>query len=89
MPAQQARQYAIDAGETVNEATAILPAKEFINKYGASERLAAVDAMADSLNHRFSHLHGAIAYIKRNGLQKSLDIYLENPHRFMQQLTKV
>ncbi len=89
LPEGEAQQYAIDAGETINEATSILLAKEFIRKYGASERLAMIDAMANNLNHRFNYLHGAIAYIKRNGVQKSLDIYLENPRRFLEQLSKV
>ncbi|WP_455208013.1 hypothetical protein [Kaarinaea lacus] len=88
LPEQQAHQYAVDAGETINEATAILLAKEYISKYGASERITTIDAMANNLNGRFNQLHGAINFIKRNGVQKSLDIYLENPGRFMQQIAR-
>jgi len=89
LPEDLAHRYALDAGETINEATAIFLAKEYIARYGASERMPTINAMADNLNGRFNYLNGAIAYINRNGLQKSVDTYLESPGRFMQQIIKV
>ncbi|WP_455366923.1 hypothetical protein [Kaarinaea lacus] len=89
LPEEQAQRYALDAGETINEATAIIMASQYIKDYGASERLPIINDMANSLNHRFNHLNGAMAYINRNGLQKSVDTYLENPGRFMQQIVNV
>ncbi|MEJ2179940.1 MAG: hypothetical protein P8Y28_05730 [Gammaproteobacteria bacterium] len=80
---QEAQQSALDAGETINEATAIVLAREYIEKYGASERIVTIDNMARSLNSRFEDLNGAIAYINQNGLQKSLDTYLDNPGKYM------
>ena len=85
----KARQEAIDAGETINEATAILLAKEYINKYGSSERIVTINNMAHSLNSRFRHLDKAIAYIDRNGIQNSLDLYLESPSSFISRVSKV
>jgi len=86
LPHEEAHQHAINAGETINEATAIVMAREFIEKYGATERMETINVMADSLNQRFRNLNGAISYINRNGLQKSVDVYLENPGSFMQQI---
>jgi hypothetical protein len=79
----EARQCAIDAGETVNEATAIVMAREYIRKYGEDKRITTINDMAYSLKHRFSDLNNAISFIEQNGPQKSLDLYLENPGRFM------
>ncbi|WP_455221221.1 hypothetical protein [Kaarinaea lacus] len=89
LPEQEAQRNAINAGETINEATAIVLAREYVEKYGADEWMPTIDAMADNLNHRFNNLNGAISYINRNGLQKSMDIYLESPGRFMQQIVNV
>ena len=83
LPVSEAQQHAIDAGETINEATAIVVAREYLEKYGASERMATIDNMAYSLNTRFNHLEGAIAYINKNGLQRSMDTYMESPEKFM------
>lgn len=88
LPEDEAQQNALDAGETINEATAIVLAREYIEKYGASERMTTIDNMAYSLTNRFGHLEGAIAYINTNGLQKSLDTYLENPGEFMNLISK-
>jgi len=88
LPLEEANQHAINAGETINEATAIVMAREYIEKYGATERVATINTMADSLKQRFRNLDGAISYINRNGLQESVDIYLENPGRFMQKIVK-
>lgn len=89
LPEHQAQRYALDAGETINEAAAIILAREYMKKYGGSERLSTINTMAASLNNRFNHLNGAIAYIKRNGLQKTVDFYLESPGDFMEQIIKV
>ena len=86
---QEAQQSALDAGETINEATAIVLAREYIEKYGASERIVTIDNMARSLNSRFEDLNGAIAYINQNGLQKSLDTYLDNPGKYMKLVSSV
>ncbi|MGD8570435.1 MAG: hypothetical protein PVJ39_20265 [Gammaproteobacteria bacterium] len=86
VPPDKARQYAIDAGETVNEATAIVLAREYIRKYGDDKRITTINDMAYSLKHRFADLNNAISFIEQNGPQKSLDLYLENPGRFMGQI---
>ena len=89
LPEEKAKQYAIDAGETINEATAIVLAREYAEKYGASERMTTIDNMANSLNNRFGHLECAISYINHNGLQRSLDTYLENPGKYMKLISNV
>ncbi len=83
----EAQRMAVDAGETINEASAIVLAKEFIDKYGAGERVSTIDFMANSLNTRFKKLNGAINFIERNGVQKSLDTYMESPGTFMKLVT--
>jgi len=83
-----ARQRAIDAGETINEATAILLAKEYINRFGSSDRIVTINNMEHSLNKRFTNLSNAISYIDRNGIQKSVDLYLENPSKFMRKVSR-
>lgn len=89
VPHDKAQQYAIDAGETVNEATAIVMAREYIRKYGEDKRITTIDDMAYSLKHRFSDLTNAISFIEQNGPQKSLDLYLENPGRFMGKIAEL
>ena len=85
----EARQHAIDAGETVNEATAIVLAREYVSKYGNSERISTINDMAHNLNYRFTNLHNAISFINQTGVQKSVDLYLENPANFMKKIKKV
>lgn len=89
LPEDKAQQYSLDAGETINEATAIVLAREYIEKYGASERMATIDNMAHSLTNRFGHLEAAISHINKNGLQRSMDTYLENPGEFMRLISRV
>ncbi|MGD8642430.1 MAG: hypothetical protein PVG89_17465 [Gammaproteobacteria bacterium] len=86
---EKAHEYAIDAGETINEATAIVLAREYIRRYGDSKRVATINAMADNLGGRFSAIHKAIAFISQTGVQKAIDLYLDNPAGFMKQLDKV
>lgn len=83
---EQARLYAINAGETINEATAIVLAREYVSKYGSRERIASINDMANNLNNRFADLHNAISFIQRNGIQKSINIYLESPATFMRKI---
>jgi hypothetical protein len=79
----QAKERARIAGETVNEAAAIVLASEFLQKMGHSERLPTVKFMTDNLSDTYGYLPKAIAYMRRNSVQDAVDMYFDNPARFM------
>jgi len=76
-------QKALQAGETVNEAVALLLAMEYQKKYGCDENMKTIDYMASSLAKKFPKLEKVISYTKIHGFQSTIDSYLENPGKLM------
>lgn len=79
----QAKEQARIAGETVNEAVAIVLATEFLQKMGHGERLPTVKFMTANLSDTYGYLPKAISYMRRYSLQNAVDLYLDDPARFM------
>jgi hypothetical protein len=71
------------AGETVNEAAAIVLATEFLQKMGHGRRLSTVKAMADNLSDSYGYLPKAIEFMRRNSVQNAVDMYVDSPAKFM------
>ncbi|MGD8591723.1 MAG: hypothetical protein PVF82_02765 [Gammaproteobacteria bacterium] len=83
MQEDQAHEQARIAGETVNEAVAIVLASEFIKKLGQSDRLSTIHFMANNLADTYHYLPKAIAFVKRTSVQNAVDIYFDSPAKFM------
>lgn len=83
MPKAKAASYAKAAGETANEAAATLIASEFLAKQHCQNLLPSINLVAQSMASKFSALPKAIAYMKRHGIQASLNIYQDSPAEFM------
>ncbi len=79
----QARETARIAGETINEAAAIVLASEYLQQTGRSERLSKVQFMAENLADSYCHLPKAIAFMRRNSVQNAVDLYFDSPAKFM------
>jgi len=76
-------QKAIQTGETVNEALALMLAREYQEKYGRGDYKTYIDYMAESLAREYPKLLNVISYTQRHGLQSTVDRYLENPAKLM------
>jgi hypothetical protein len=85
----QAKERARIAGETVNEAAAIVLATELLQKMGHGERLSTVKFMASNLSDTYGYLPKAIAYMRHNSVQNAVDMYFDNPARFMASIENV
>gem|GEM_PF-1793073 len=79
----EAQEQARIAGETVNEAAAIMLATEFIHKLGCNERLASINFMENDLSDTYDYLPKAIAFMKRTSVQSAVNIFLESPANFL------
>ena len=82
-----ARQRAILAAETVNEAAAIVLSSEFLKRFGHHNRLPVVNHMARNLSQRLPNLNSTIAYISQHGAQISIDHFRDDPVNFISRLT--
>ncbi|WP_455210856.1 hypothetical protein [Kaarinaea lacus] len=80
---EQAQEQARIAGETVNEAAAIMLATEYIQKLGCGERVATIDFMANDLSDTYGNLHKAINFMKRTSVQSAVNIFLDSPADFL------
>ena len=76
-------QKAIQTGETVNEALALMLAMEYQEKYGCSDCKKRINYMAASLAREFPKLRNVISYTKKHGLQRTIDGYLDSPAKLM------
>jgi hypothetical protein len=79
----QAQEQARIAGETVNEAAAIVLATEFLQKMGHDRRVSTVKGMADNLSDSYGYLPKAIAFMRRNSVQNAVEMYFDSPAKFM------
>jgi hypothetical protein len=84
----QAQEQARMAGETVNEAAAIVLAAEFVQKLGQSDRLPTIKFMASNLSDTYGYLPKAIAFMRRTSVQNAADIYCDSPAKFMAYIEK-
>jgi hypothetical protein len=76
-------QKAVQTGETVNEALALMLATEYQEKYGRIDYKKHIDYMAASLARKLPILPNVISYTQKHGLQFTIDQYLENPAKLM------
>ncbi|WP_455203414.1 hypothetical protein [Kaarinaea lacus] len=82
----QALQVARVAGETVNEAAAIVLASKYLQKLGRSDRIATVNYMTNSLSESYPLLPKAITFMQQQGVQKAVDLYHHDPGKFLSQI---
>ena len=79
----QAQEQARVAGETVNEAAAIMLASEFIQELGCGDRLPTINFMAKDLSDTYGYLPKAITFMKQTSVQSAVDIFLDSPANFL------
>jgi len=80
---EQSQKKAVETGETVNEALALLLAMEFQENYGRVELKKHINFMATSLKREYPLLPSVMSYAQKHGLQATIDRYLENPAKLM------
>ena len=77
---------ALVAVETISEGESYLLAHEISSKLGIPGGKQVIDKCLQGMIYhydRYRFVPQAIAWLKKNGMQKGLDIYLENPDKFM------
>ena len=84
-----AQQQARVAGETVNEAAAIVLATDFMRRLAQPERLSTIAYMAKDLSKTYPYLPNAISYMQQYGVQQAADVYLDNPAVFMTRIKNI
>lgn len=82
-PREISHQKAVETGETVNEALALMLAMEYQEKYAGGERKKHIRYMASSLAREYPKLPSVITYTQKHGLQSTIDRYLDNPAKLM------
>ena len=84
---EQSRLLAIQAGETINEATALVLASDFQRRYGHIDRLGIINRMASSLSRQFPKLKNVISFMGENGVQQTIDTFFESPSKLMKMIS--
>jgi len=80
---EPAREQARIWGETVTESAAILLAHEYMQVQQQVQRLENISAVASNLSTRFPHMADMITYMRENGIQEALDIWMDRPGRLV------
>ncbi|MDH5325827.1 MAG: hypothetical protein OEZ68_10840 [Gammaproteobacteria bacterium] len=73
--------------ETINEAAALQLSKEFLTHYNPA-RLKDLRLITQNQAQRLLLLPYALAYMRKKGVQHSIDLFSENPDKLLQQISK-
>ncbi len=74
----------VTAAEAISEGLSYLLAQELVEKLGIPGGQELLDKPVSAAHDkRYRYVPQSIAWLRKNGMQKGLDIYMQNPERFM------